>query len=158
MRLWECGREGRFERHGKWHWASGDGSSEGSYQMVLKMSSLEGQENGGTVNKNRQVMTAFLFSWKGCVCVCVYFQNQLLGEGPSLRTWQASRWKCPAGPWTCEPGAEEKPGGLAALDFRHPQRAEPDPRQWIRPLGDTRTERGRSGASMTQRPGNGRCS
>lgn len=58
-------------------WTSGDGGgdrvkrrqpSDGS-----EMSSLEGQENGGTMNRNRQVMTAFclFFEGKGCVCVCV---------------------------------------------------------------------------------------
>lgn len=44
------------------------GSSEGSHEMALKC-----QENGGTINRNRQVVTAFVFSWKGvCVCVCTF--------------------------------------------------------------------------------------
>lgn len=52
-----------------------------------------------------------------------------------MRTWQASRWKCPANPWACEPGAEEKRGDCGSRCWTHPQNADSEPRGWMRPLG-----------------------
>lgn len=83
------------------------------------MSSL-GQENGGIINRNRQVMTAFHFFLGRVLCVCEDFQNQLSGEGLFLRALWASRWKCPAGLWTCKPGTEEKSGGCSSRFLTHP--------------------------------------